>query len=402
VALGDSSWDVRIVVHDSKFHPTGPDGIACGSLDFTMHLQPDADGLNVTSGSRSGVVTGRLVSRNGGYENDGDVGLPGGVWCGSSAAPQATATTLSLTAFDTDGDGVADQLAGGGSGSSGPIPVDEAFGVPVSSPFTFALDLSGTSDVTRPQLFLSDVLLQPLGRLAVWASEPLAPSSHLFLQGTVPVDLQPLDPPATGAFTSVYSENVTLPFSGRWTLAGHAEDLSGLSVDPLPADEITTYADPGVFAADGFEGDGLPRIGSSGGGRVVTGIGSVPALNGARSLLVEPGPSVSLHLTRPPGASSVRMSARFLRHDAAPPPEGLAVWIGVIGKPAELGHLGPGAGAAIATGDKSWEYAGPVQDLSTPIHESGTDLVLSLQPSPCFASTCVYGTAVVIDDLRVE
>jgi hypothetical protein len=393
VALGKSSWEVSVVVSDVRAQYGVPP--ACQDFAFTMHLEPAADGLDVTSGTGGELMGGKLVKNGRAYMSAAPVGLPADGSCPTAAFRSGVSTTsLSLTASDADGDSVADQITGGGQGEGSSLISGD-----VLTPFTFTFALSGHPDVTAPQVHLPEKL-DPLTRIELWASEPLDQSSHFALEGSLPVSLVPLDASTLRAVTRFHAD-VTVPFSGRWTVVGQGEDLTGRSV-ALPI-EVTSTADPGVFAVDGFEGDGVAGV-LSGGAKVVTGIGSLPAVSGGKSLLLEPGASVLLHLVRPAGASAVRMAARKLVpfSDGSQSADGPIVTVGVVGSAAENTNTTDVLGATVPTGDARWPYAGPPRELTATIHGSGSDLAVSLSMPVCVNFLCAPASAVLIDDLRVE
>jgi hypothetical protein len=247
--------------------------------------------------------------------------------------------------------------------------------------------------------------MHPLNVVYLAASEPLALTSQLTLEGTSTVSLDGWNI-ADGAFGS-FSSDVILPFSGSWIVAGSAEDLVGLAKGPGPT--LTSLADPGVFVADGFEGATLAAV-MTGDARLVSGVGTLPALSGSHSLLVEPGSSVTLHLARPVGASSVRFISRSLAPqvpNAGPPSffEGPPVELGVIGGVDRPNQVSSSAGDSVAIGDPTWAYAGPLQDVTVPLRETGSDIVLRIlprTPDSCSVGLCPPPPAVLIDDLRVE
>lgn len=392
-SLARSSWEVSLPLTVTSMQRPFP--LSCSALTFTMHLEPQAVGLDATLGYNGRVTSGQLVPKDGAYELVAPLPLPGRTECGEASFGM---TRLSLHAADGSGDGVADLISGQGDGT-GTMPLDDEI-----YRFAFSFELSGTPDVTRPTL-IAPGMLHPLDGVRLAASEALAPSSQLSLQGSPSVSLQ-ADGAGVGPIGILLSDRI-LPFSGTWTVMGAAEDLIGLPIET--GIQVTSLTDPGLFAEDGFEGATLAAT-LTGSAQVVSNVGSLPALSGGKSLQVSIGSSATLHLARPPGATTVRLVSRSLRTPSYcffgglgiggvdPPP----VTVGVIGGVSRPRPEARSTGVSVAVQDSPVNYAGPPQEVSVPLDEPGSDVVVRIAPPINLNGTYCYPAGVLIDDLRVE
>jgi hypothetical protein len=408
VLLTTSSWDVVLTVTSAG--PSTPFGlpVSCPPVAFTMHLDPDgSERLKATLGRDGQVMVGSLVENGDSYglgADMADIALPSPGGCGSQGFSM---TQLALRGTDANGDRIAEALSGSGAGSGLDVVGDQGY----AFPFTF--ELSGTPDVTAPHLLVPADVLNPLDVVSLPASEPLALASQLNLEGTTSVSLDAEASPqgipgVSSAAVAGFTTSHILPFSGSWSIVGNAPDLAGLPLDP-PA-PVTTLADPGLFAEDGFEGAALAAA-TTGDVRVVTGVGALPALSGTQSLFAAPGASVTLHLARPAGTWTVRFAARALapapasssaspQYDSVP-----SVRAGVVGGTSRPYATSVAAGDAAATGDPTWVSAGPLGDVTIPIDEVGDDIVVRIAPrssNGCVGLCPPPAPAWLIDDLRIE
>ena len=349
--------------------------------------------MGATLGYNGVVSGGQFTLRDRTYELVDPLAVPD-----PSCEADFEITQLSLNASDGNGDGVADLIGGNGVGTGSIVEGDT---IPR---FTFSFDLSGTPDVTRPTL-ISPGVIHPIDGVRLAASEALAPTSQLSLQGTSSVTLE--NAYVGSVPLGTLSSHLVLPFAGNWAVVGHAEDLIGLPLETGLA--LTSLPDPGIFVEDGFEGAALAAV-LTGGAQVVSSVGSLPALRGSKSLQVVAGESATLHLARPPGATTVRFVARTLRgsggfpicpeHDSGTDPP--AVTLGVIGGVIRSRPVAQQIGDSVVITGATFDYAGPLQDVSIPIEEVGSDIVLRIAPPTNPNFTFCFPHGVLVDDLRVQ
>lgn len=208
--------------------------------------------------------------------------------------------TLTLTALDDDSDGIADRLVGTGDGA-----IERSCGdCSYSSPVT--LKVSGKPDRTAPALNLPETPLNPLDELRVSVSEALK-SGLLELSGNPPVSLFA---GKTDALPIWFTTPTVLPFSGTWNVTGVGRDFAERLLD-LRAASVTTLADPGIFAEDGFET--APNVSLTGAAAVVDASSGLPIPSGSHALLLPPGSSATFHIKRTAAsASKSTISAHFV------------------------------------------------------------------------------------------
>lgn len=312
------------------------------------------------------------------------------------SAPGIFWDTLQLVLEDQDGDGNADVVTGTGSGVLHYVLGD------VEYESAFMATLYGDHDVTPPTLRIvgNSEGLHVLEGLRVVASEPLQPGStaRAWL-GDTPIELAAF--PASGKYVRSFSSSAVLPFDAdlRVEIDPVPQDLAGLVAE---SGELTarTMAGPALFAEDGFEGDPLALVGQA---DVVTGVGTLPAIAGARSLLVEPGDALTMRIPLTGGETQLRFRARMLiegtsygcaTHEMRVGAQGITgltrIDVGLRDVPVET------------TGDASWMTAGPIGEVEVPIPAGAAgEVVFDIYDTPPFAPTCP-AVAYLIDDLRAE
>jgi hypothetical protein len=208
--------------------------------------------------------------------------------------------TLTLTALDDDSDGIADRLVGTGDGAIEQSCGDCSYSNPVT------LKVSGKPDRTAPELNLPDTPWNPLDEWRVSVSEALK-SGVLELSGNPPVSLSAEN---SNALPIWFSTPTVLPFSGTWNVTGIGRDFADRLLD-LHAASVTTLADPGVFAEDGF--DTTPNVSLTGAAAMVDASSGLPIPSGRHALLLPPGSSATFHIKRSAAsASKGTISAHFV------------------------------------------------------------------------------------------
>lgn len=273
---------------------------------------------------------------------------------------------------------------------------------------TFTLE--GTPDVTPPEFTIEGdpARLHVLERLRVLASEPLDPATKILLwHGTslIPVVSIPAGEPYVWEFRS----GEILPFGAelRIQFDPPPRDLAGLEAASVPT-TVQTLPDPGMFAEDGFEGG---VVGILEGAEIVTGVGSLPAIAGARSLLVEsPRDRALFRIPVTGGETIVRFRARVL---VANPEYAFCSSIGTrvgVQRPAPyppyilFRPLRAVEQLEVVLDHPSWVASGPELEREFPVNVDGAGEVIvefTADPWSSFGPQCPP-MAVLVDELRLE
>lgn len=310
--------------------------------------------------------------------------------------------TMTLDTFDTDGDGGADLVQGTATGSISGFDIFEAG--------RFTATISGTLDTTPPRLFVrgSEDDQSVLGDVVVEASEPLQPATRLYMTSDVDgtrIDLLPLpeDQPAIASFAMPPDLLLSFGDTLRLQVLPEVADLAG-NTGTLDTPAIATIEEPDVFPQDGFESGASVALG--GDAALVASVGSVPAITGSTSLLLEPGSSATLIVPLPPDDFGARLSLQLRGLFRAPGETFLDgdVVVQVLGSPERLQAFFPNPATTEETGDAEWSHAGPVTPLEVflPGGSTGAALVVVLRNGVSLCgSDALPDAAVLIDDVAV-
>lgn len=295
---------------------------------------------------------------------------------------------LALDGFDDDGDGLADRLEGSGEGSLEQSCGDCTYSKAV------ALKLIGVRDRTPPSLQVPPSL-NPIDPLLIRPSEALR-TAALTLAGS---NKLPIEASTNNPMTSItYTANSVLPFSRSWKITGHGEDFAGLPLD-LSKLQVTTVADPGVFAQDGFEAN--PKGTLSGGAAWVDSSSGLPIPSGVGALFLPPGGSVTLHLLRTNGLP--RLSAKVVNLSTAKTERGnLNFEAAVIGGRERFQKSSVLLAGTLATNHPTWTHASNPSAVSLDTFTNGTDIVVRLTAEACTGGPCPEPGALLVDDLEFE
>jgi len=392
VPLGEGSWDTTLTV--TQLVPNA--SISCAATNFTLHFSPSGSNLKAIVGRDGTVQSGELIRGTPGspqYSVSQALAVPTRNDCNLLSID---ITELTLQGRDESGDGIADSIGGSGKARGTFIVGDAGLTVQLS------VTLQGVPDGTMPSL-LGPSHLHPLDGVLLRATEPVALTSSVTLTDTGTGSANQLlsgNSAFDGAFGSFSSARI-LPFGSSWKLSATGGDLANLPFDVAALPTLDVLLDPGLFAQDGFES--TPALSLTGVAQIVTSVGTLPAISGSQSLFVPQGSSVTLHLARPSAASSVRFTAQRLSSMSGP--------VFLVGSEVEAGVIGGSERVGVAeaiptapstsTNDSMWMYAGPKQEISLALTESGADVVIRFAPLAC-QGLCPPPRALLIDDLRVE
>ncbi|MGC4090085.1 MAG: hypothetical protein QM756_19825 [Polyangiaceae bacterium] len=392
VELRSSSWDVDMAI---VLTDTAGLNVNCSDTKFTLHFEPRSDAaLSVISGLETAVYVSNLARNAGPHPT---YGLNQLLQLPTHSCPffEATVRELSLWGNDADADGVADSIDATGT-ATGQVFLGDNY---ATVKFTFSMH--GVPDTTPPQLEVPESIMA-LGGVWIGSSEPLTTTSQVTLVGDghrIPLTGAPSD---TAALTNFWSQ-VILPLGVDWNVEATGSDLALNGFDSAKSLHVPSTADPGLFAQDGFEGELKGQL--MGDAKVVSGLGTLPALGGQSSLLVPPGSSALLHLERAAAATNLRFSQQFVSATTLVGGS-LGVRAGVAyGTQVVQPDPVAWSSASISTGDAEWPYAAPKQDFTLALEEAGSDVLLTIAPPKCFRTPCLpdsSSSGILIDDIRFE
>ncbi len=254
---------------------------------------------------------------------------------------------------------------------------------------------------TRAPSFPNAMKLYPLEPELIPLSEPVAPGASAMLSEP-PASLDPI----VMAGTVVgFRAPIVLPLGLDSAVTASAHDLGGLRL--ASSLRLSTDADPGVQAQDGFESE-LHSIDYGYPAELVHGS---RALEGSASLFLPAGAETVLHLTRP------SPSAKLLRLELLPEPfllqtsANIVVRAGVIGGTkiesfaipfaadwsldGSLGAAGAGGGGGAGAGSAD------AIAVELELGDAGDDVLVSIS-TPLIEESSSAVVAAVIDRLRIE
>lgn len=388
-ALSPGSWNVTAQL---TIQGTSPISVTCPSLDFTLNISPDR---YVTVGHDGQMAVAR-AQLSGGYSVDA-LTLP--TTTAGCSASSLQVTHLHLERADEIGASPTNGIVGSADGTIQSIGGDIIFSNPVS------VVISGVPDHEPPQLSVLASVLNPLAGVSFPASEPLDlknTSLQLVGSSTVPLVAQPSSA-TDGVLTSsaiAWAIDTILPLSGEWTVQGSGADLIGLELGSMGT--LRTLKDPGVFAQDGFESPLIAAI-DAGSPQLVSGVGSLPAIEGAQSLLLGGGTALTFHLRRAATESSLRFSVRALGSSAGSISYAKQIRVGVVGSAqASLVNVPYSNAAGVSTGDATFPWASALVEVSVPLDSPGQDVLVSLADFYCGGGLCPPPSTLLLDQLRLE
>ena len=306
--------------------------------------------------------------------------------------------TVDLVLIDRDDDGEVDALEGTGTGEFRQF----LGGVEHAQPFT--VELRGDLDATPPVLAIDGdtAAFNVLDQLRIVTSEPLDPATTAVLSyGDTRVVLE--QGPGAGPYARSFGVSTLLPFGTdmRIEFDPAPRDLAGLASENVPT-TVRTMAAPGLFSEDGFEGE---LVAVTRGAEVVPGVGTLPAITGTRSLLIESGDTLTARIPLTGGETHLRFQARWLTDGVGYPGcTGIGVRAGFPGLP-DASNI---AGIYLLlpseldeeTGDETWPMAGPIISVehALPAGAAG-EVIFDVFVPQTLLGPCL-NWAMLIDDLR--
>lgn len=316
---------------------------------------------------------------------------------------EASAPPYSLSAgpfdvgfSDEDGNGDADtiRLEAAGTCDTTTTDVKEVVSVDVT--------LTGSGEVTEPQLSVQgDGWLSPVD---LPSNEPLFIGSSVVLVATDGTRWDATPVKRGSLYVTGFTITADLPSNTDFTFEVDVRNISGgrtsaalpfKTYDPWsPLDDLgfERGVDPHLVGTSRYACDQPTDT-----ARLAGSIGNVRAIDGESSLLVPYGQNVATLLTRPAGATKLRLSVIPL-YARDRPDEPLRVQLGNR-RAAAKGVETSGSGEVTETGDPIYPLAGPVESLELDLPEENGDLLLEIQ-APCVPGASA--TAAWLDALDFE
>jgi hypothetical protein len=379
-------------------------GIAMANCKWTFHFRAIDKGLLELIAYSDPL---ELISQAR-LENQGDtwVLISGGLSLPTpSLSTELEVSALEFRFFDQDGDGRADSARADGPATLFYEPTDAIDSFPASYFF------QGAPDMRNPELAAS-VRVSPSEFLRFAASEPLTAESRATL--TVGSEVIALEPKLEFGVTRSFSAAHLLWPDSEAELHVEGSDLAGNPIDAqsqvrvssIPAETSLDFESEAPFLAQ--SSGATCNINASPGAR--ESYDALTALEGQRSFLVAWGSRVLLHVKRPAGTSTLRLSLRTLSMSADDGPDIQVMVLGgtrierqvaavpIIG---EDNKLPPGA-TALFSGIQlpAPAIAAAMQELAFSLEEQGEDVLVSID-APCLEGAPSQLGA-WLDDLRFE
>ncbi|WP_428267855.1 hypothetical protein [Haliangium sp.] len=317
-------------------------------------------------------------------------------------------TELTFVGLDDDGDGVADRLRGCASGYFtwwfGDYGEQLSFEAPMTATLDrtpptveFAIEREVYHPIDLPGVNISEMISADVD---AWYEDADGNRFELRKESDADIAVSIFYRPAVTPLPP-FGSDLSLRFSEPIV------DFAGNErIEPVEQ-KIRTAPNPGVFPADGFEGE--PRVYLEGGAELRGNIGTLGAISGQTSLWIPPEGRAIIRMTVPNGATRLRAQARSL-HD---PAIDLSLFANMRVIPANgaaefgrrLDDALPYDLPRVATGDPTWTQASEIVEFSDdlPLDEDiGDDVFVE------FVSYDIRGgwfsgyAGLLIDDLAFE
>lgn len=329
--------------------------------------------------------------------------------------------TLDLRLIDGDGDGIADALDGVATGRIEHQTYD------LTCTWQLTADIEGIADRHRPTIRVAcgaHAVVHPFDDFCFDADEALPTdlTATLLIDGAAagPLAVVP-DPGSTVPEAySVYAptyEQWPLPFGVEVGISFSPElrDLAGNIDSSAPRALLRTPPDPGFLVEDGFEGPVAAYL--DGAAQVVDGFGGLPAISGARSLLLTPntagwaigGSRFTARLRLDPGDRRIVFRYRLLYVTA----DGDTMLGDFSAVALPMRHQmirfslpdAPPTGEFEPTGATPWDQVSAIAEWAVDLPaDPGTEawVDIYLADAPCGPLALGPDTALLLDDLRAE
>jgi hypothetical protein len=396
----------------AKLKPVWPDaGDAAMPAEhkFSMVIDWSANTATTGSGGLAGQV--KLAQDNGTWTTQGTLGLSLALaGTDQGERPRVNYTTINIrpTADGCAGDAIGDYLWNS---------TDMLFTI------HFKAELAGTSDTDGPAFSVfpkATTDVHPLALYGVAANEVLPAGTNVrWVAAGASVEMGALPATSTFGVSGFTFAGRALAFGTSYHLEilPAAKDLAGNQTLELPS--ITTIADPGMFAQDGFEGTLNAFIGGM--AKIVDDT-SLPVPAGHKALRFALPTGVynedwncedrfTARLAVPAGAKTVKLSylgywpkvsieGRFYFFVRLAVPNGAAVDYSIYGLAADPSTTLPNPWTGTLPGSANFAY-GELKQLELPLPAGiGSEVIFDV--ARLFCDSLFGSNGLIIDDLRVE
>jgi len=375
-------WQMTAQVVPSEAQPYSELPAAGIELDYFLDLTQASDIQDFPAkiiDSNSGVTDITVHPVAGGFELD--------TLGGSTQVGKPDTYTLRL--IDSNHDGEIETLSGSTKSTYTPNGEDVVLTVPVD------ISITGSVDTKAPTVYASPTPVDPLDGVRLFTSEPV---QNLLLSLTGPSTVQ-----LTGDSLTTRGTTQILPLGTIWNVAGSGADFSENLL--IASGTVSTLRDPGAVSVADFESNANGNV--TGSPDRVTAVGSILALNGTHSALLDPRLSYTFHLVSTAPAKTLSLSMRVLTTTPNNARCSVHVLVGFIGnRPQDVSDQLTAMAASTTedTGDQQWSKASAVQTASITFANPSAQpdaLVRISQTYSSFLGSPPPST-LMIDDLKLE
>ena len=325
--------------------------------------------------------------------------LTSGSW--DSTFPSIAYQTVSLRPTTTG-------CAGSATGTYSTLFTDEITGTPFIATLTGVVDQASPVFTVAPN---STNNVHPLGVQGVGVNELLSAGTTAFWSNIANDSIPMTSLPAGSAYgvSGFLLQNLALAFGATYQMkiSSGTVDLAGNATGVLPS--ITTLADPGMFAQDGFEGEVLATMT---GNISIVSKDAFPVASGNRALQFPSAPALcgqrfTAQLSVPTGATTLQFSALA----TWPKTRSQATFTGSVQVAVPNGAVNsyswpeiastalasPWTGALPGSSDNSY---GDLMQMQIPLPAGTNGEIIFDVLQPCYDPPYL-GDGLIIDDLRI-
>ncbi len=238
--------------------------------------------------------------------------------------------------------------------------------------------------------------IETLRELDIKMTEPLGASATCELSpdgGGAPI---PMQAELENGYVVAFSTARVLPLGATYTAQITGTSFTGEGV-PAPI-SIQTLADFGVLEQDGFESGSMEGIS----GATIVDASQIPAIEGERMLLVEPGVPMLLRLRGTAGEQKLVIEGRVTDGCGWGAGAGIQVLAGVIGSDAVVDDvLVMGLETETVTFEGNTLTLGELQTSTLPLQGGGDDVLVYMRGEYYMGAGCAL-TGAVLDNVRLE